>query len=124
MSRFVASGRCAILAQVVLLLANKSANNTSEPVMKLSAEISLYPLASEYIPIIKDFIAAISVHEDIEIYTNAMSTQVCGEYDRVFDIIRSGLQRSCAAHGKQVLVCKFIVGDLDIGNWKPELNQR
>jgi len=53
--------------------------------MKLTAEISLYPLNAEYIPIIKDFIADISAHEDVEIYTNAMSTQVCGEYGRIFE---------------------------------------
>jgi len=33
------------------------------------------------------------------------------------------MRRSYEAHGAQVLVCKFIVGDLDIGQWKPELNQ-
>ena len=92
--------------------------------MKLSVEISLYPLNSDYIPVIKDFISDISAHEDIEIYTNAMNTQLCGEYARVFDVVRNGLQRSYETHGKQVLVCKFIVGDLDIGHWKPELNRR
>jgi uncharacterized protein YqgV (UPF0045/DUF77 family) len=92
--------------------------------MKLTAEISLYPLNADYIPIIKAFIADISAHQDMEVYSNAMSTQVCGEYDRVFDVIRSAMQRSYEVHGKQVMVCKFIVGDLDIGHWKPELNQR
>jgi len=91
--------------------------------MKLTAEISLYPLNAEYIPIIKDFIADISAHEAVEIYTNAMSTQVCGEYGRIFEIIQPAMRRSYEAHGAQVLVCKFIVGDLDIGQWKPELNQ-
>ena len=92
--------------------------------MKLTAEISVYPLNGEYISIIKDFIADISAHEDIEIYTNALSTQACGEYDRVFEIIRSAMRRSYEAHGVEVLVCKFIIGELDISRWKPELNQR
>jgi uncharacterized protein YqgV (UPF0045/DUF77 family) len=91
--------------------------------MKLTAEISLYPLNEEYIHVIKTFIADVSAHSDIEIYTNAMSTQICGEYERVFDIIRPALRRSYEAHGAQVLVCKFIVGDLDIGQWRSDLNQ-
>jgi uncharacterized protein YqgV (UPF0045/DUF77 family) len=91
--------------------------------MKLTAEISLYPLSADYILIIEDFIADISAHDDIEIHTNAMSTQVCGEYDRVFDIVRSAMRRSYETHGEEVMVCKFIVGDMAIGLWKPELNQ-
>ena len=96
----------------------------TESVMKLSAEISLYPLNQEYIPIIKDFIADLSQHSDIEIHTNAMSTQMCGEFERVFALLAAGLRRSIEVHGKQVLVCKFIPGDLEIGRWKPELNQQ
>jgi uncharacterized protein YqgV (UPF0045/DUF77 family) len=86
--------------------------------MKLTVEISLYPLNADYIPIIKAFIADVSANQDIEVYTNAMSTQVCGEYGRVFEIVQSAMRRSYEAHGKQVMVCKFIVGDLDIGQWR------
>ena len=86
--------------------------------MKLTAEMSLYPLANEYIPVIQDFIEQARTHADMEIITNAMSTQVCGEYDAVFELVRDTLARSYDKHGKQVLVCKFIVGDLALGKWK------
>jgi uncharacterized protein YqgV (UPF0045/DUF77 family) len=86
--------------------------------MQLTAEMSLYPLAEDYIPVIQAFIEQASTHPGMEIVTNAMSTQVCGEYDAVFELVRDTLARSHAAHGKQVLVCKFIVGDLNLGEWE------
>lgn len=82
--------------------------------MKLTAELSLYPFANEYIPVIKSFIDAAAKHADITVITNAMSTQICGEWNAVFDLVSTELQRSYQAYGKQVLVCKFIPGELPI----------
>jgi hypothetical protein len=53
-------------------------------------------------------------HRDIVVAGNAMSTRVCGEYDRVFALVAKELQTNYERFGKAVLVCKFIVGDLDI----------
>jgi uncharacterized protein YqgV (UPF0045/DUF77 family) len=82
--------------------------------MKLTAELSLYPLQEEYIPIIQAFIEALRKYPDIVIVSNAMSTQICGEYEHVFALIRDELSASFQRCGKQVLICKFIVGELDI----------
>jgi uncharacterized protein YqgV (UPF0045/DUF77 family) len=82
--------------------------------MKLTAEISLYPLHQEYIPVIREFIDALHQHGDLRIVTNAMSTQVCGDFDHLFAVLRQELKASFDKHGKQVLVCKFIPGELDI----------
>lgn len=82
--------------------------------MKLTAELSLYPLQANYIPIIRSFIEACREHDDLVIVTNAMSTQVCGEHDKVLAMIAAVLEASFARYGKQVLVCKFIPGELDI----------
>ena len=82
--------------------------------MTLTAELSLYPLQDEYIPIIQAFIESLQRHRDITIVTNAMSTQVCGDYDTVMAMIKNELAASYERFGKQVLVCKFIVGELDI----------
>ena len=82
--------------------------------MKLTAELSLYPLQEEYIPVIQAFIEALQEHRDIGVVGNAMSTQVCGEYDRVFALVAKELQTNYERFGKAVLVCKFIVGELDI----------
>ena len=82
--------------------------------MKLTAELSLYPLHEEYIPVIQAFIDACRKHEDLLLVTNAMSTQVCGEHDKVFAMVSAELKASFERFGKQVLVCKFIPGELDI----------
>ena len=82
--------------------------------MKLTAELSLYPLQDDYLAVIQGFIDKLAQHPDLVIVTNAMSTQVNGDYERVFDAVKSALADSYDRHGKQVLVCKFIVGDLDI----------
>ena len=82
--------------------------------MKLTAELSLYPLQEDYIPVIQAFISAARADSDLVIVTNAMSTQVCGDYDKVFSMVQQALKTSYQQHGRQVLVCKFIPGQLDI----------
>ena len=82
--------------------------------MKLTAELSLYPLQEDYIPIIKAFIQRCREQPGITVVGNAMSTQLCGDYDAVFALVADALRESTDRHGKQVLVCKFIPGELDI----------
>ncbi len=83
--------------------------------MKLTAELSLYPLEEEdYKSAIKAFIAAASEHGGLRITPNAMSTQISGDYDQVFALIKQELRRSAEKYGRQVLVCKLIPAELDI----------
>ena len=82
--------------------------------MKLTAELSLYPLQEEYIPIIQSFIESLHKYSDLTVVTNAMSTQICGDSDCVFSALQQVLEASYARFGRQVLVCKFIPGELYI----------
>jgi uncharacterized protein YqgV (UPF0045/DUF77 family) len=82
--------------------------------MKLTAELSLYPLQEGYIGVISEFIDALNRHAGLTIVTNAMSTQVCGDWEPVFAAVSRELRASAERHGRQVLVCKFIPGELDI----------
>ncbi len=82
--------------------------------MKLTAELSLYPLQEDYIPVIQSFIDQLAANHELKVVTNAMSTQLCGNTDQVFSVINEILQDSYSRYGKQVLVCKFIPGELDI----------
>ncbi len=82
--------------------------------MKLTAELSLYPLQDHYIPPIEAFIDDIREHGGLQVVTNAMSTQVCGDYEAVFALVSAALQASYARYGKQVLVCKFLPWELDL----------
>ncbi len=65
-------------------------------------------------PIIRGFIEDLNTEPGLTVVTNAMSTQVNGDYSRVFDALQNVLARSVEAFGKQVLVCKLIASDLAI----------
>lgn len=82
--------------------------------MQLTAELSLYPLQEDYIPVIRAFIESAAEHQGLVLVTNAMSTQVCGDWDAVIALVDQCLKASHARYGKQVLVCKFIPGELAI----------
>lgn len=82
--------------------------------MKLTAEMSLYPLQEEYIPAIQGFIDSLRTHTDLEVISNAMSTQICGDYTRVFEVVSEALATSTRTFGKQVLVVKFIPWELEL----------
>ena len=84
--------------------------------MKLSVEISKYPLSDEYIPAIKDFINRLNQHHQLEVLTNTMSTQVFGDYDVLMPILSDEIRRSFEQYGKMVFVIKFINGNLSPNN--------
>jgi uncharacterized protein YqgV (UPF0045/DUF77 family) len=81
--------------------------------MQLSVEISKYPLADDYIPAIKDFIARLQGTEGLSVVGNTMSTQVFGDYDLVMDTLKEEIRRSYEQFGKAIFVCKFIGANLD-----------
>ncbi|MBU2883409.1 hypothetical protein KO525_14005 [Psychrosphaera sp. B3R10] len=81
--------------------------------MKLSVEISKYPLSEvDYIAAISDFIARLNQYSAINVSTNCMSTQIFGDYDIVMSALNTELKRSFEQFGTTVFVCKFIPGDL------------
>lgn len=84
--------------------------------MKLTIDISKYPLADDYIPPIKGFIeklnAQLSAHEDVKVITNTLSTQVFGDYDAVMKALNDAIKWSFETYGKVVFVVKFLHGDL------------
>jgi uncharacterized protein YqgV (UPF0045/DUF77 family) len=80
--------------------------------MKLSVEISMYPLQNEYKPKIKDFLDDINHNsDDIEIRTSNMSTRVFGEFSAVTQLLNEAMLRSMQKYGKIVFVCKYLEGD-------------
>jgi uncharacterized protein YqgV (UPF0045/DUF77 family) len=82
--------------------------------MTLTAELSLYPLNRDYIPIIQAFIDALNDRDGLTVITNAMSTQLRGDHDVVMQAVSDTLRESAARSGEQVLVCKFIPMALEI----------
>lgn len=80
--------------------------------MKLSVEISMYPLKDEFIPAIQNFIDRLNTHPELQVLTNTMSTQIFGDYDLVMDVIKQEMRKSYEEFGRAIFVCKFIDGDL------------
>ena len=79
--------------------------------MKVSVDISYYPLKVEYIPPIKDFIGRLDNYENITAQTNGMSTQVFGEYFEVMKILTDEIYKSFELP-HSVFVMKVINADL------------
>ncbi len=75
--------------------------------MKVAVDISLYPLDADFIPPIQDVIARLNTHDDLEIWTNAMSTQIVGEFDTVMDALRAELGTTFEQLPKAVFVMKM-----------------
>ena len=83
--------------------------------MKVTVELSLYPLHPEPIEKILDFIGDLRANERLEVVVNQMSTQVRGELRDVMTAITGCVERSFGAGGSQALVMKVLNADLPIG---------
>ena len=71
------------------------------PPMEIGVEISLYPLAERFAPEIHDFIARLNAARDLKVVSSSLSTQVFGEYDRVFETLRHELRATFESRAKQ-----------------------
>lgn len=80
--------------------------------MKVSVDISYYPLKDEFIPHILDFIDRINNYDKIIAQTNGMSTQVFGEYFEVMNAITKEIYQSFELP-HSVFILKVINSDLN-----------
>jgi len=80
--------------------------------MKISIDISYYPLKVEFIPPIKSFIDRLHKYENLVVKTNGMSTQVFGEYFEVMKAITDEIYRSFELP-HSVFILKVINADLN-----------
>jgi len=79
--------------------------------MRISIDISYYPLTDEFIPHVLDFIDRISGYEKIEVQRNGMSTQVFGEYFEVMEALTKEIHQSFELP-HSVFILKVINADL------------
>ena len=79
--------------------------------MDITVEISMYPLAEDYIPPIQGFIDRLNTHPGLKVVTTSTSTQVAGALDTVFDVLKLEIAHTYAEHGKVIFVSKFLPGD-------------
>ncbi len=80
--------------------------------MEIGIEISLYPLAERFAPVIHDFIARVNAAGDLKVVSGSLSTQIFGEYERVFETLRrelrATLERQGSHGGKAAFVLKVL----------------
>jgi uncharacterized protein YqgV (UPF0045/DUF77 family) len=79
--------------------------------MRTAIEISLYPLDADYIPPIKSFIERLNRYPELQVTTNAMSTQVAGEHARLFEVLAQETAATFGEAGRKVFVMKVLGGE-------------
>jgi len=76
--------------------------------MRVAVDISLYPLTEDFIPPIDDVIARLNKHKSVEVSTNAMSTQLRGEYADVMAALHQEIKTTFDAMPKAVFAIKIL----------------
>ena len=83
--------------------------------MKITAEMSLYPLRDGPVPEIIRFIRELREQPGLEIVSNQLSTQLRGEFEAVTAAINRCMRQVMQAPNTVVLVVKYLNVDLEIG---------
>ena len=78
--------------------------------MRTAVEISMYPLAGDYRPLIQAFIDRLNIYADLLVVTNALSTQIWGDLDRVMAVLATEMGRAAAAGPQPIFVIKVLPG--------------
>ncbi len=76
--------------------------------MKLSAEITMYPLQDDYLPAIVAIIDKLNAYEGLIIETFPSTTLIVGDYDQVMTALGDAMKWSVEACGKAAFVTKFL----------------
>lgn len=84
--------------------------------MRITVELSLYPLTPEFVGHITDFILELRREPGLEVVSNQMSTQVRGEFDAVHAAVGRCMKAAMARVHPVVVVAKFLNADLAIGS--------
>ncbi|MBX2815741.1 MAG: hypothetical protein KTR24_07080 [Saprospiraceae bacterium] len=82
--------------------------------MKITAEISLYPLHAAYGTLVLDFIKAMQDVPDITLRTNSMSTQVSGTWVNVMDAIGGAYATTFSEDIGAALIMKVFNQELEM----------
>lgn len=76
--------------------------------MRVAVDISLYPLADEFIAPIKDVVERLNEASSVEVETNAMSTQIRGEYEDVMAILNREIRATFDQCPKAVFTIRIL----------------
>lgn len=76
--------------------------------MKVSVEISMYPLDAEYGTSILKFIDRLRKNASIQVTSNTMSSQVFGDYDAVMKALTKEMKTAFEEDKTVVMVMKVV----------------
>ena len=78
--------------------------------MRAAVEISMYPLAGDYIPRILAFIERLNRRGEFTVSTNDLSTQIWGDLGRIMSALAEEMARSSLDSPQVVYVMKVLPG--------------
>jgi len=78
--------------------------------MKISVDISMYPMNQNYEKPILEFIEKLR-NSPFPILENPLTTQIYGDYDAVMDFLKTTMKESFLDEDMCVFTLKFIKGD-------------
>ena len=78
--------------------------------MPVSAELSLYPLTPDYVPVIVKFIGRLKAIPGLKVAVNGLSTQVTGEYDVVMAALTTAMRPTMEG----AVTCSFVIKVLNV----------
>jgi len=79
--------------------------------MKISVDISLYPLNADYLPPIDAFIKSLYKYSGLQIKTHHLSTMIIGDYTEVMDALNKEIFASLSEQQQASFVLKILKGD-------------
>lgn len=82
--------------------------------MKITVDISMYPLDADYKPAIKAFIRKLRTFPRLTLLTNQMSTQINGEFEAVTTALNECMRDAMEEQSKVVFVARYLNSDLPI----------
>ncbi len=80
--------------------------------MKISIDISLYPLTEKFLVVVDDFIQQLRKDPELTVKVNDLSTQVFGDYQTVLTKVNAAMQNTHKQTPKAVFVMKILHDDL------------
>lgn len=76
--------------------------------MEITVDISMYPLADEYIEPIKAFISRLAKRDGIRAEFGALSTTISGEYSVIMNLLNGELKQAFEDAPNSVFVLKIV----------------
>jgi uncharacterized protein YqgV (UPF0045/DUF77 family) len=78
--------------------------------IRSAVEISMYPLAADYRPLIQAFIDRLNTHAELTVRTNSLSTQIWGPLGRTLAVLAEEIERAAVTAPQLVFVIKVLPG--------------